>query len=317
MHYVNVLWIEHFDDSRVAMFRNVKDAASRSRGVFLAESELVISRVFDTGFTAQALLVSESRFARMATRIHEAQAAQVSQVSLRSLLPQASQFKPTQALGRDPGFEVFVCEQSTLEAIVGFPLHRGCLAICYRQGLPTPQELLARAQTVVVLDDVVDPDNIGSVFRHVAGFGLDGVVLSANAGDPLYRKSIRASMGWVLEVPYARLPNRDSLLPTLHDAGFKTIALTPRRDAPTLRSVVGSLLPTDRVAFLLGAEAPGLPDQTISGATYQARITMTMHVDSFNVATAGALALYELTAAHPNRIVQRNAPPEFPASTAD
>ena len=295
MHYVNVLAVERFDDPRVTMFRNVKDAASRTAGLFLAESELVVSRVFGAGFAVKALLVSEHRFDRMESMIDRAQAAQISVCGA-------------------PAFEVFVCSQPTFEAIVGFPLHRGCLAIGYRRELPATETLLSRAKTIVVLDDVVDPDNLGSIFRHVAGFGADGVVLSANAGDPLYRKSVRASMGWVLEVSYSRLETRESLLPTLHDGGFVTVALTPRRDAPTLRSVVGALRPSDRVALLLGAEAPGLSDQTIANATYQARIPMTAHVDSLNVATAGALALYELTTAHPDRIVQRLGLPEFPTS---
>jgi tRNA G18 (ribose-2'-O)-methylase SpoU len=301
VHYVNVQTIERFDDPRVAAFRNVKDAASRQAGVFLAESELVLTRVFDSGYSIKALLVSTSRFERLASRIDLAQTLQSKATNESTKTTDAG----------DAGFPVFVCEQPTLEAIVGFPLHRGCLAICYRPELPGAEVLLRDANTVVVLDDVVDPDNIGSLFRHVAGFGADAVVLSANAGDPLYRKSVRASMGWVLEVPHTRLPTRESLLPMLDGLGFITIALTPRRDAPTLRSVVQLLQPTDRVALLLGAEAPGLADHTIANATYQARIPMTEHVDSLNVATAGALALYELTTAHPNRITLRDAPPEW------
>jgi tRNA G18 (ribose-2'-O)-methylase SpoU len=318
--------IERFDDPRVATFRNIKDAASRHNGLFLAESELVITRVFDSGFSIKALLVSTGRFARLTGSIEAAQKAQLAAGSNGSVWATgnagtrsrhgAQDNEALDALGdklfeMPDGFEVFVCEQPILEAIVGFPLHRGCLALCYRPELPETDALLSDAQTVVVLEDVVDPDNIGSVFRHVAGFGADAVLLSANAGDPLYRKSVRASMGWVLEVPYTRSSSRQALLPSLHSAGFVTIALTPRRDAPTLRSVVGLLQPTDRVALLLGAEAPGLDDQTLAGATYQARIPMTEHVDSLNVATAGALALYELTTAHPNRISFRTAPPEL------
>lgn len=288
-----VIAVERFDDPRIASFRNVKDAASRSSGLFLAESELVIARIFDSGCLIKALLATPNRFDRLAARIDVAQLAQA------------------ERHGRNAEFSVFVCEQNTLDTIVGFPLHRGCLAICQRPELPPVELLLRGTKTVMVLDDVVDPDNIGSVFRHVAGFGADAVVLSAHAGDPLYRKSVRASMGWVLEVPYARLATPETLLPSLHDLGFVTIALTPRRDAPTLRSVVDGLGPTHRVALLLGAEAPGLSDSIIANATYQARIPMTEHVDSLNVATAGALALYELTTAHPTRIVARTAPPEF------
>jgi tRNA G18 (ribose-2'-O)-methylase SpoU len=293
MHYGNVIAVDRPDDPRVDAFRNVKDAASRSRGLFLAESELVISRMFDSGWFIKALLVSNNRYQRLRIQIEAAQSSQI------------------ERHGVDSGFSVFVCEQAIVEAVVGFPLHRGCLAICDRPHLPTIETLLSNRQTIVVLDDVVDPDNIGSVFRHVAGFGADAVVLSAHAGDPLYRKSVRASMGWVLEVPYSRLATREALLPSLHDAGFKTVALTPRRDAPTLRSVIGKLRPVDRVALLLGAEAPGLADHTIANATFQARIPMTEHVDSLNVATAGALALYELATAHPSRVSVRPAPPEL------
>ena len=289
MHHVNVIAIEHIeraDDPRVARFRNVKDAASRSAGLFLAESELVVARVFDAGVSVSALLVTPNRLERLTSRIAEAQGLGTEGSNRRT-------------------FPIFVGEQPLVEAIVGFAMHRGCLAICERAPLPTPKILLADARTIVVLDDVVDPDNVGSVFRHVAGFGADGILLSAHAGDPLYRKSVRSSMSWVLEVNYARLPTRDSLLPTLHDGGFVTIALTPRRNAPSLRSVIQALQPTERVALVLGAEVQGLPDKTIAEATYQARIPMTTHVDSLNVATAGALALYDLTTAHPNRIVER------------
>jgi tRNA G18 (ribose-2'-O)-methylase SpoU len=243
---------------------------------FIAESELVLLRVLAAGSPVRAVLLEESRYRRLASSLDAVDGP------------------------------VFVAEASVLDAIVGFALHRGVLGLVDR---PPEREASAMLRTVraeasrphpstpcvVVLHDVVDPDNVGSVFRHSAGFGAAAVVLSAHAGDPLYRKAVRTSMGWSLGVPYARVASSE-LLALLRSEGFHPIALTPRRSAQPLAHVVAATA-GEPVAFVVGSEHEGLPDDIIDGADHAARIEMTSHVDSFNVATSVAIALYEWTRA--------------------
>ena len=187
-----------------------------------------------------------------------------------------------------------------LDRVVGFPLHRGVLALVTRPSLPTLTQILPKAGgVVVVLEDVVDPDNVGSVFRHAAGFGADAVVLTEHAGDPLYRKAVRTSMGWVLDVAYTRLGPGPEVIDQLTGHGYVTVALTPDRKAVPLEKVFASIGTAAPVALMLGAESPGLKPETLARSTYQARIPMTGHVDSLNIATAAAIALYELRRSRP------------------
>lgn len=253
------------DDPRIADFVGIKDVARRRAGTFLAESELVIDRLLESPYPIRSVLLAPNRLRRLEDRL----------------------------AARIDSAPVFVAEQEILDEIVGFPLHRGGIAIAERLPLPDPAMLLARARRVVVLEDVVDPDNVGSVFRHAAAFGADCVLLSANAGDPLYRKAVRTSMGWVLTTPYARAATRDDLLPLLHGAGLTTLAMTPAADAEDLRAGAPSLQDT-RIAVLLGAEAPGLSEAALTGAHRRVRIGISERVDSLNVATAAAIAMYEL-----------------------
>lgn len=257
--------ITSVDDQRIADFVGIKDVARRRAGTFVAESELVIDRLLESPHPIRAVLLAPNRLRRLEDRLEA-------------------------RIGAAP---VFVAEQEILDEIVGFPLHRGGIAIAERLPLPDPVSLLATARRVVVLEDVVDPDNVGSVFRHAAAFGADVVLLSANAGDPLYRKAVRTSMGWVLTTPYTRAGSREELVPLLHDAGLLTLAMTPAHDAVDLREIAPSLAHR-RIAVLLGAEAPGLTDDTLARANHRVRIPIGERVDSLNVATAAAIAMYEL-----------------------
>ena len=249
----------------------------------MAESELVLERLFAAGasIVVRSLLITPAR----AERIEPFLQAQVS------------------SQPEHEHVEVFVAPQAVIDAVVGYPLHRGVIAVAERPAPRTPNSVFALARTLVVLEQVMDPDNVGSVFRHAAGFGADAVVLHGPCGDPLYRKTIRTSMGWTLHVPYANTAlGEQSISAVLREAGFTTLALTPAGDANDLADVVSALTPTDRVALLLGAEGPGLTPQAIADANHRVRIPLRAGVDSLNVATAGAIALYALTSAHPARI---------------
>ena len=258
-------------DGRLDDYRELKDATRRRSGTFIAESERVIVRLFNSPFETRSLLLTPTRYAR-----------------LEYLIP--------------PSVEVFVSSEEVINNVVGFPLHRGAVALGIR-----PQESgsnggakygvdLHSARVIVVVEDVVDPDNVGAVFRHSAAFGVDAVLLSPSAGDPLYRKALRAAVGWSLQVPWARLPSQrwPAALSDLREDGWNVLALTPSEDALVLPATLAGLRADARVALLVGTEHDGLTNGAMSNADLLTRIPMAPGVDSLNVATAVAIALYEL-----------------------
>jgi tRNA G18 (ribose-2'-O)-methylase SpoU len=151
---------------------------------------------------------------------------------------------------------------------------------------------------VAVLEGLNDHENLGTLFRSARGLGVDAVLLAPGCADPLYRRSVRVSMGHVLHVPFARIPQLGLALPWLHDHGFATVALTPREDATDLEATAR---PARRIAVLLGAEGPGLSEEAIAGASHAVRIAMQHGVDSINVAAAGAIAFYALASDGPHQ----------------
>ncbi len=256
------------DDPALAPFRQLKDATQRTLGNFIVESERVLQRMIELGTAIEAVLVTQSRWERIAAAVATAHGVE----------------GPPQVIIADP---------AVVDLAIGFALHRGVVAIARRPSPLDPAEALESARSVVVLEDVVDPDNVGSVFRHAAAFGADLVVLSEHAGDPLYRKAVRTSMGWVLDVPWTRVDVADELMPTLARAGFTTIALTPSGDVG-IEDIRLTRSPDTRVAVLLGSETDGLRAATLSAASHRVRIPIADHVDSLNVATAAAIAMFSL-----------------------
>ena len=187
--------------------------------------------------------------------------------------------------------DVFVGDAPLLEAVTGFPIHRGVVASAGRLPLADPTDLLRDARRVAVMEGVTDHENVGALFRNAAAFGLDAVLIDPTTADPLYRRAVRVSLGHVLRVPWTRLPALPGGLEPIRRAGLTTVALTPAGDLD-VRDV-----PTDqRVAWLLGTEGAGLTDATLAAANVRARIAMAPDVDSLNVATAAAIA-FALTAA--------------------
>ena len=266
-------------DPRLDPFRNIKGQSRRTDGTFVAESELVLERLFASRIAVRSILLTPARAER--------------------LTPSLTRF--CVADNGEQAIDVFVAEQSIIDTVVGYPLHRGVIAVADRPAERSVADVLTTARTVVVLEEVMDPDNVGSVFRHAAGFGVDAVLLSGPTGDPLYRKTIRTSMGWTLQIPYARIGVGAALPQLLSDAGFVTLALTPSRSADLLSTVLRTHSSSGKIAFLLGAEGPGLKASTLAGADHRVRIRLADGVDSLNVATAAAVALYALVDAHPDR----------------
>jgi tRNA G18 (ribose-2'-O)-methylase SpoU len=176
--------------------------------------------------------------------------------------------------------------------VIGFRSSRDILAAADRPAPLPVEEVLDGARTLVVLEGVNDPENLGAIFRNCAALGVDGVLFGAAAGDPLYRRVVRVSMGHVLRLPFAHLPGTPTTwqrsLEDLRERGFRTVALTPSADTPLSRAV-----DADRVAFVLGAEGPGLTEHAMRACDVRAAIPMTDGTDSLNVATAAAVAFYE------------------------
>lgn len=255
-------------DPRVAPYREARDGQLRGRaGLFLAEGRLVVRR-----------LIEASRF-----RVHSLLLTPRALDDLRDLL------------AGDAAPPAYAASAETIRAVVGFKFHRGCLAAAVR-GAPLRPEVLIEppgARTLLALEELADPDNVGAVFRNAAAFGAAGVLLSPGCADPLYRKAIRVAMGATLSMPFARIDWRDGI-EGLRAAGYTLVALTPDRDADDIRTVVGRGSPSRRLALLVGAEGRGLGAGTRAAADRRVRIPMAAGADSLNVATACGIALHHL-----------------------
>jgi len=250
-------------DPRLDDFRDLSVADRRpdrpgGRGLVIAEGVVVVERLVASPYPVRALLGVPRRFTELAAVLAEESAP------------------------------YYAVTAELMAEVVGFHLNRGVLAVADRVDFPPAAELLAGARTVAVLEGVGDHENLGSIFRNAAALGIDAVLLAEGCSDPLYRRSIRVSMGNVFKVPFGRL---DPLFPQgielLHRNGFTVAALTPAADAVALHQAG---LRGSRVAVLLGSEGPGLTDGALEAADLLVRIPMANGVDSLNVATAGAIA---------------------------
>ena len=232
-------------------------------GLFIAESALVIERALDAGFAPVSFLI-ETR-----------------------LLPKAEAI-----LARCPAdLPVYTAELPVLERLTGYALTRGMLCAMRRPEPKRAEALLKRASCVAVLEDVMNPTNLGAIFRSAAALGVDAVLLTESCTDPLYRRCIRVSMGNVFFVPWAYLPD-DGWQALLHENGFESVAMALREDAkllwdPALREI-------SKLAVVMGSEGPGLKASTIAVCDHTVTVPMTNGVDSLNVAAASAVAFYQL-----------------------
>ena len=232
---------------------------------FIAEGRLVLQKTIAQGrYPLSSVLVS--------ARQHLALAGE-----LEALAPQV---------------ELYVAEQAVMDQVCGFPVHRGVLAYGQRPKLPSAADLLAQLgpkAIVVCAIGLNDVDNIGAIFRNAAAFGVDAVLLDATCCDPLYRRAIRVSVGSALTTPFARLQAGEDLLACLHRHGLEVVALSPGGGTS-----LKALPVTRRMAVLVGAEGPGLPEALLAQA-HTVRIPMAAGIDSLNVATALAVALHHLS----------------------
>lgn len=263
-------------DPRVDDFRDLTRADRRpdrpgGRGLVIAEGTVVVRRLIASAYPLRALLGVPRR--------HD---------ELRDDLA-------------DRPVPFYVADAETMAEVVGFHLNRGVLAVAGRVTFPVADGLLAASGRVAVLEGVGDHENIGAIFRNAAALGIDAVLLAGRCADPLYRRSVRVSMGNVLAVPFAEIPPLAAGgADVLRRHGFRVVALTPRADAVPIGDVATALTEggPGRVAVVLGSEGPGLSDESLAAADVLARIPMAPGVDSLNVATAGAIAFAALPAPH-------------------
>ncbi|MGI8663479.1 MAG: TrmH family RNA methyltransferase [Acidimicrobiales bacterium] len=210
---------------------------------------------------------------------------------IRSVLCLPKRLTRVRAALGDRAPPVFTAEEAVLRATVGFDLHRGVIASATRIPEPDIAALLRTARTILVVEGLNDHENLGALFRNARGLGADAVLLDPQTADPLYRRSVRVSMGHVLRLPFARVgPWPGALRTVVAAAGFTVVALTPS-GASTLRECDAG----DKLALVVGSEGNGLSDAALAAADVRVRIEMAAGVDSLNVATAAAIALYALT----------------------
>ncbi len=265
--------LEDIADPRLDDYRNLTDTGQRrGRGAFIAEGRFVVRTLLTASrFRARSVLVTDAALE-----------------SLRDVLEAAETAMP--------GLGVYVLGQSAMSAVVGFDIHRGCLAVGERGIGLTGAEVVSGAggRPVVVLEGVNNHDNIGSVFRNAGAFDVGGVLLDGSCVDPLYRKAIRVSMGGTLRVPFAVFEEEDwrARLGVVRAAGYTVLALTPNAGAVDIREFGGARPMPERVAVMLGAEGDGLSAAALGAADAMVRIPIVPGVDSLNVSVAGAIALH-------------------------
>jgi tRNA G18 (ribose-2'-O)-methylase SpoU len=240
--------------------RRREEPAGGGSGVFIAEGALVLRRLLASRYEVRSVLLTPQRYGPLAGDLAAIAAP------------------------------VYLAGQEVMNAVAGFDIHRGVLASAGRRLLPAPGDLLASTRRVAVLEDVNDHENLGVIFRNAAALGVEAVLLSPECCDPLYRRSVRVSMGHVLDLPFTVLAPWPAALSLLDDAGFGLVALTPDPAADDIRRL--GLAAAGRVAVMLGAEGPGLSAGALGLATVHARIAMAAGVDSLNVGSAAAIAFH-------------------------
>ncbi|MGW0037727.1 TrmH family RNA methyltransferase [Gordonia sp. NPDC003376] len=270
---VRVVDLDDPDDDRVDDFRDLNSVdrrpdlpalpgGRRGKGLVIAEGVLVAQRMIASRFAPHAFLGVDRRLGELSADVVIDDTAEV---------------------------PFYRASAEVMAEIVGFHLNRGVLGVARRPQALTVDEVLDGARTIAILEGVNDHENIGSIFRNAAGLGVDGVLFGAGSADPLYRRSVRVSMGHALLVPFAIAPDWPRDLDRVHAHGFTTVSLTPDPSAVTLAQAVDA----QKIAFLVGAEGPGLTAATMRATHIRARIPMSRGTDSLNVATAAAVAFYE------------------------
>lgn len=270
---VNVREITDFSAPELDVYARLTEnqlvnRAEPEKGMFIAESPLVIGRALDAGYTPVSFLME----------------------------PKDVETRGKALLERCGDIPVYVAELDVLTQLTGFHLTRGMLCAMYRKPLPTMETLCKTARRIAVLEDVMNPTNIGAIIRSAAALHMDALVLTSACSDPLYRRAIRVSMGNVFQIPWTYFPKGSDWTRQLHQLGYKTVAMALKEDSLDIYDP--RLQQEDKLAVVLGTEGDGLAAETIAHCDYTVRIPMSHGVDSLNVAAASAVAFYQLGLLH-------------------
>ena len=266
----NIIEIHDFSDPALDVYARLTEnqllnRADPDNALFVAESPLVIGRALDAGCEPVSFLMER----------------QHTQGKGREILARCCQDIP-----------VYTADESVLTQLTGFHLTRGMLCAMRRPKLQSVEDVCRDARRVVVLENVMNPTNIGAIFRSAAALGMDAVLLTTAGSDPLYRRASRVSMGNVFLIPWTYLPESGDWTQLLRDLGFRTVAMALRNDSVRLDDP--RLAAEEKLAIVMGTEGDGLASSTIASCDYTVRIPMYHGVDSLNVAAASAVAFYEL-----------------------
>ena len=272
----NIIEITDFSVPELDAFARLTEAQLRSRqdpgkSLFIAESPKVIERALNAGYEPVSLLMERKHIDGQASTI----------------------------IARCGDIPVYTADRELLAALTGYELTRGVLCAMRRRPLPTVEELCTNARRVAVLESIVDPTNVGAIFRSAAALNVDAVLVTPTCCDPLYRRVVRVSMGTVFQVPWTRIGDDHTQWPQpgigrLQKLGFKTAAMALSDNSVSIEDE--NLCREEKLAIILGTEGDGLSDRTIADCDYTVRIPMSHEVDSLNVAAASAVAFWQLRA---------------------
>ena len=272
----SIIEIQNFSDPALDLYARLTEnqllnRADPENALFVAESPLVIGRALDAGCKPVSFLMERQHIGGKG----------------REILSRCYQDVP-----------VYTAEESVLAQLTGFHLTRGMLCAMRRPKLPSVEEVCRSARRIAVLENVMNPTNIGAIFRSAAALGMDAVLLTCAGSDPLYRRASRVSMGNVFLIPWTYLPEEGDWTQLLRAFGFRTVAMALRDDSVRLDDP--RLAAEEKLAIVMGTEGDGLASTTIASCDYTVKIPMYHGVDSLNVAAASAVAFYELGLPPPN-----------------
>jgi tRNA G18 (ribose-2'-O)-methylase SpoU len=258
--------------------RQLLTANEPAPGIFIAESMKVLERALGAGFEPISLVAEDKNLQELTS----------GESALSGKLLSATS---------DTALPVFTADENTLDKITGYHLTGGCLCAMKRKELPHPGEVLRNAKRIVILENVMNPTNVGAIFRSAAALFMDAVLLTHSCADPLYRRCIRVSMGNVFLIPWTFIDSKEMTWPGqgleyLNSLGFKTVSMALRNESVSISDP--ALKSAERLALIMGSEGDGLLTETIDKSDYVAKIPMAPGVDSLNVAAASALAFWEI-----------------------
>lgn len=270
----NIIEITDFNAPELDVYARLSENQLLNRhepekGIFIAESPKVVERALDAGCVPISMLMEKKHITGEASGLIE----------------------------RCPGLPIYTAEFSILTQLTGFQLTRGVLCAMYRPKLPTVTEVCKNARRIAILENVMNPTNIGAIFRSAAALNMDAVLLTPACSNPLYRRAIRVSMGTVFQIPWTFLGDEFSDCPEtsiaqLKNLGFKTVSMALTHDSISIDDP--TLMAEEKLAIILGTEGDGLAASTIADSDYTVCIPMSHGVDSLNVAAASAIAFWQL-----------------------